>query len=98
MSINAEFSRENVRGKISLTNVTDKYLHDVNDYSNIKFEIKDKLINCKDLKDLFNIISEYTEETPTIVMGNTYLWVDYDDYTFDYDLKMSTFEMQFAFV
>lgn len=98
MNINAEFSRENVRGKISLTNVTDKYLHDVNDYSNIKFEIKDKLINCKDLKDLFNIISEYKEETPTVVIGNTYLWVDYDDYTFDYDLKMSTFEMQFAFV
>ena len=98
MNINAEFSRENIRGKIFLTNVTDKYLHDVKDYSKIDFEIKDKLVNCKDLKELFNTISEYTEETPTIVMGNTYMWVDYSDYTFDYELKMSTFEMQFAFV
>lgn len=98
MNINAEFIKENIHGKISLSHVSDAYLHDVNDYSKIKFEIKDKLINCKSLEDLFNIINEYTEETPTVVMGNNYLWVDYNDYTFDYDLKMSTFEMQFAFV
>lgn len=98
MNTNAEFSKENISGKISLTGVTDKYLHEVTDFSKIKFELKDELIKCKHLRELFNIISEYTEEYPSVVMGNGYLYVDYEDYTFDYSLQMGTFEMQFAFV
>ena len=89
-----KLNKTEIFGHIKIREILDARLHEVEDWSEVGLEIKDELLSCDSLWELLDIVSEWTEETPKVTVGDDYVWLNYSDYAFGYDL--SKFEVSFT--
>ena len=89
------FKFGDIFGTIKLSAIEDKYMKEVDTETFIKkFDIGKKLVDCKSLDDLLEIVSEYSEETAKIVVGSSYVIILFDDFDITYNLNKLEISME----
>ena len=89
------FKFGDIFGTIKLSAIEDKYMKEVDTETFIKkFDIGKKLVDCKSLNDLLEIVSEYSEETAKIVVGSSYVIILFDDFDITYNLNKLEISME----
>ena len=89
------FKFGDIFGTIKLSAIEDKYMKEVDTETFIKkFDIGKKLVDCKSLNDLLEMVSEYPEETAKIVVGSSYVIILFDDFDITYNLNKLEISME----